>query len=297
MKETRKCHLCDNETVNKYCTNKSCAEFQRDEKESKTFVIGDIHGNYKGLMQALERSEFDYEKDTLISLGDIVDGHKESYEVVEELLKIKNLVVIRGNHDNWFYEWIKTGLNPSRWKQGQDATALSYIQHMEGNKDITVVNPSIIPHLLKPGDIPVTHVKFFEYQVPYLLTDNNQLFVHGGFNRHLLIQEQEEFIFMWDRDLWSQALSFETTKGNNPLHKEDWKPKFKMKGNFKEVFIGHTSTEFWGKDVPMKAANIWNLDTGGGWFGKITIMDIDSKEYWQSDRAEELYPEFEGRRT
>ena len=27
----------------------------------KTFVIGDIHGGYKALVQCLERSKFDYE--------------------------------------------------------------------------------------------------------------------------------------------------------------------------------------------------------------------------------------------
>lgn len=68
-----------------------------------------------------------------------------------------------------------------------------------------------------------------------------------------------------------------------------------MVEEFKEVYIGHTSTQFWGEDKPMQAANIWNLDTGGGWFGKISIMDVDTKEFWQSDSGKELYPEFKGR--
>ena len=37
----------------------------------KTFVIGDIHGAYKALLQCFERSGFDYEKDHLIVLGDV----------------------------------------------------------------------------------------------------------------------------------------------------------------------------------------------------------------------------------
>ena len=73
-------------------------------------------------------------------------------------------------------------------------------------------------------------------------------------------------------------------------------PKFKMIENFKEVFIGHTSTQFWGEDTPMNAANIWNLDTGGGWFGKVSIMDVKTKEFWQSDDGKTLYPEFTGRK-
>jgi serine/threonine protein phosphatase 1 len=43
-------------------------------------------------------------------------------------------------------------------------------------------------------------------------------------------------------------------------------------------------------------AAIWNLDTGAGWFGKMTIMDVKTKGFWQSDIALDLYPEFKGRK-
>jgi len=33
----------------------------------------------------------------------------------------------------------------------------------------------------------------------------------------------------------------------------------------------------------MKAANIYNLDTGAGHTGRLSIMDVDTKEFWQSD--------------
>jgi len=68
----------------------------------KKFVVGDIHGNYKALLQVLERSGFNKEEDMLISLGDIADGWSQVSECVTELLKIKNLIVIRGNHVLWF---------------------------------------------------------------------------------------------------------------------------------------------------------------------------------------------------
>jgi len=35
---------------------------------------------------------------------------------------------------------------------------------------------------------------------------------------------------------------------------------------------------------------VWDLDTGAGWSGKLTIMmDIDTKEYWQSELSKDLY--------
>ncbi len=65
----------------------------------KRYVVADIHGNCKALKQVLKRGKFDYKKDLLIVLGDVVDGFCDSYLVVEELLKIKNIVFIIGNHD------------------------------------------------------------------------------------------------------------------------------------------------------------------------------------------------------
>ena len=57
----------------------------------KTFVIGDVHGNNRALLQCLEKSGFDKENDKLISLGDIADGWSEVPQCVETLLSIKNL--------------------------------------------------------------------------------------------------------------------------------------------------------------------------------------------------------------
>ncbi len=60
--------------------------------------MGDIHGAYQALVQCIERSGLDREHDTLIQLGDITDGFSEVYECAETLLKIKNLIAIKGNH-------------------------------------------------------------------------------------------------------------------------------------------------------------------------------------------------------
>lgn len=129
------------------------------------------------------------------------------------------------------------------------------------------------------------HQKFFKKQLKYYLDANNRLFVHGGFNRHYQINHQQiDYIYWWDRDLWLQALS--ANSAQLPL---------RFKDEFTEIYIGHTSTTNWGTDKPMNVGIIWNLDTGGGFDGKLTIMDIDTKEYWQSDPVKELYSHEKGR--
>lgn len=254
----------------------------------KTFCVGDIHGNYKGLKQALERSRFDYNNDLLITLGDICDGYNQVYECVEELLKIKNRIDIMGNHDEPFLSFIETGLHDWGWSQGGYGTLKSYGVTCLGDNFKAIWDRDRVKTNLNSGDIPETHKDFFKHQIDYYVDEKNRCFVHGGFNRHFLMKEQNPAFFLWDRDLWYAALSFKDM--NNDY-------KFKIKDNFTEVFIGHTSTVNWRNNTePMKAANIWNLDTGGGYAGKITIMNVDTHEYFQSDHADVLYPDDVGRR-
>ena len=238
----------------------------------RKFVMGDIHGSYKALLQCLERSGFNKEEDELIQLGDICDGWSEVYECVEELLTIKNLIAIKGNHDDWFLKFIKTGMHGSQWTQGADATRDSY-----GKRCMM---------------IPESHERFFETQMNYYIDDQHRCFVHAGFNRHLSIEAQYiDHIYYWDRDLWYAALSFAATiRGNGESPKA-----IRTVDKFKEIFIGHTATTSWDKDTPMQAGNIWNLDTGAGFKGKLTIMDVDTKEFWQSDPVQELYKNEKGR--
>jgi len=85
----------------------------------------------------------------------------------------------------------------------------------------------------------------------------------------------------WDRSLFTGAKS--GAKSQSP---------FKATKVFKEVYIGHTATR---SHLPENYGNLWNLDSGCGWHGKLTVMDIDTKEYWQSNFSKNLYPNEKGR--
>jgi serine/threonine protein phosphatase 1 len=244
------------------------------QKSSKTFVIGDVHGNYRGLLQCLEKSGFDKENDTLISLGDIADGWSEVSECVDELLSIKNLICIRGNHDVWCHDWFVYGRTPLMWtEQGGRASMESYVRTGK----------------LVDG----FHKDFWKDQIDYYIDDQNRLFIHGGWdymegfprgaelpvNAGSLAKECH-----WDRSLLMGAKS---AFGNKNLKNGKFKPLLE----FKEVYIGHTAEN----NGPNQYGNLWNIDTGAGWNGKLTIMDVDTKEFWQSDFATLLYPDELGR--
>lgn len=71
----------------------------------------------------------------------------------------------------------------------------------------------------------------------------------------------------------------------------------KIKGLFFDAAVqkisrnisGHTTTEFYHTLNPIHVCNLWDIDTGAGWSGKLTIMDMDTKKYWQSDLTPNLY--------
>lgn len=67
-------------------------------KEGRDFVIGDIHGKYTQLMAGLARINFDFEKDRLIAVGDLVDRGKENMEVLA-LIGEPWFYTVIGNHE------------------------------------------------------------------------------------------------------------------------------------------------------------------------------------------------------
>lgn len=246
----------------------------------RTLVIGDIHGGYKALGQCLDRCNYKSNKDKLIFLGDYVDGWSESYELIEDLVTMSTLenppIFIRGNHDQWMIDFInenKSEALPIWVNQGGRATLESYKAHIELGYD----------HFKVDVEIPKQHKDFLNNTVLYYIDEKNRAFVHAGYESLEGLGNDEDFVYMWDRDLANLIAN----QGNKQIPK--------LFTAHKEVYIGHTTTLMWGTTEPMNRGNAWNLDTGGGWHGKLTIMDVDTKEYWKSDLVRDLYPNEHGR--
>jgi|SRR5580692_841972 serine/threonine protein phosphatase 1 len=271
----------------------------------RTLVMGDIHGAAKAITQCLERSGFDRENDRLIFIGDMCDGWPYVYEAVEVILQVKNRIDILGNHDVWFRDWLVSGFHGDPigpWMQGGSATARSYLRQI-GKEDMIEEGYHGYRTSLNPGDIPVSHKQFFNDMVLYYVDEHHRLYVHGGYTRTMLIEDMKRINpveLYWNRELWNQAMC---CKGNVRL---------KTKDKFNEIFIGHTQTTIWttketktlngfilpaGEPItnPMYHGGVYNIDTGAGGRGKLTIMDVDTKECWQSDLVMELYPNDKGR--
>ena len=246
----------------------------------RRLVIGDIHGCYNALIQVLERSKFDYENDLLITIGDIVDGWSDSYKCVEHLLTIENRIDIIGNHDLWFNDFINKGIHGVMWKGGGLTTAKSYAKAAGVDFKATEGPEGWICNL-NSGDIPEDHKKFFRGQHKYYKDENDILFVHGGINPSIPLKEHLLYNLMWDRHLWSKHLEIMYGHSKEIEYLDD----------INRIFIGHTSTTASGFYQPVIIDKLINLDTGAGGSGYLSIMDVDTGDFWQSDYVPDLYPD------
>lgn len=242
-------------------------------KNNRVFCIADIHGYLKALEQVLERLKLQ-ENDEFIFLGDYVDRGPQSAQVVQRLIELSQTnkcIFIRGNHDSWAKDFLIKGTKNKIWiANGGDSTIKSYVESG------LIVNKK--------------HEEFFKNLINFYVDEYNRGFVHGGFHSRLgLGYEPFESNYYWDRDMWNFACVYHKKEetGNSVTL------RFRK---HKEIYIGHTPTINWNNlnnkpiNVPMLRCNVWNIDTGMAYKGgKLTAININTKEFFQSDLLEELY--------
>ncbi len=219
----------------------------------RRLVISDIHGAYKALKQVFDLASVDYENDKLICIGDVFDCWPEIERCFDELFKFKNLVYIIGNHDEWAREYFSTGVEPyGWWRQGGKTT----IEEFEDR-------------------IP-TDILFFLNNAPAYHIENNMVFVHGGFDPSFSIEKQKRDKLIWNRDLVYLANRRAVSRRNKLT-------------TYDKIFVGHTPTLLYNQTTPIINCELHMIDTGAGHSGPLTLVDVDTDEYWQSDPVERLY--------
>jgi len=133
-----------------------------------------------------------------------------------ELSQKYNCIFIKGNHDIWCEEWLRTGERESVWLfHGGKSTVESYNRISEEEK--------------------LEHLDFLERMPFYYVDDENRLFIHAGFTS--MKGPEQEFHksnYNWDRTLWEMALTMDKRIQKDSLSY----PKRLLL--FKEIYIGHT---------------------------------------------------------
>jgi len=244
---------------------------------SRTLVIGDLHGGLKALQQLWERADIG-PNDRLVFLGDYADGWSQTPELFDFLIEKKShqpMVLLMGNHDALLAEWLEQGapiepVNLQWFRHGGASTVKAYQGIGQRTRD--------------------KHLHFIRTLGLHFTDHRNRLFLHAGFtNLNGIAFEYFDKSFYWDRTLWELALA---TDPNMPTTHVAYPKRLTL---YPEVFIGHTPVTRIGCTTPQQRACVWNLDTGAAFQGLLTAMDVDTKQFWQSDPLPQLYPNEKGR--
>lgn len=246
---------------------------------SRTFAIGDIHGELGELFKVLSGLPTLDRDDTLVFLGDYVDRGPQSAQVVDYIRNLPShspakIVALRGNHEDAWLRVVEQGwdefvLPPSN---GCLAAMRSYIGGSFPTED---EQPQPHEHVLLTSGrfFPRDVVAWFK-SLPYWYEDEHAIYVHAGLPR-----AQGRFRHPKDVDnpialLW--------------LRDEDFFRNYRGK----LVVFGHTRTEYLPPELsgytPEDPTDLWagenvcGIDTGCGNGGFLTALELPSGNVYES---------------
>ena len=211
---------------------------------SRLIAIGDVHGCVHALDAVLESIE-PTSDDRIVFLGDMVDQGKESREVLERIIALKqecDVVLIQGNHEEMMYA------------ARENEKALRYWENCGG---VATLNSYRFGGTL--ADIPAEHWALLDTCVPYYETDEFIL-THANYVADLPMAEQPEYTLRWE--LFDPA-------------KE--RPHF----SGKTVVVGHTEQK---NAEILDLGFAMCIDTVCCKYGWLTALDVSSREVWQASR-------------
>ena len=210
----------------------------------RILVVGDVHGQIKALRNALKSARFNPKKgDFLIMLGDIIDRGYGSKETLDFAIEL-----VKSGHG--------IVLRGNHEQMALDAYASNTFKHWFDNGG-SFCHDQIM------GD--KRYIKFME-SMPLMHTHESFIFVHAGLNPELPITNQDPVDLLWIRE---QFIINEVAPGSI-------------------IIVGHTPVQCIMEKVsePITYQNKIFMDTGaalGGKGGRVTVMDIHSGNYWQSE--------------
>jgi ASC-1-like (ASCH) protein len=227
----------------------------------KYFVVSDIHGHASILKEELEKSGFDPEKEDhmLIVCGDCFDRGRENRATLSYLQKIKNKVLIRGNHEEMLMKVIERGgININNIYNGTDITAEEFF----GEKN---VSPS--------GEIKMSYrskkqiVDFIESTVDYYETEH-YVFVHGWIPEG--VRWRRAGAEAWSRARWTGWCTVEN----------------KNIGENKTVVCGHRSARYAADVDNSRRADDYTVYFGDGFIaidgstvvsGRVNVLELEDE--------------------
>lgn len=215
----------------------------------RLIAIGDIHGHASALVTVLVAIA-PQPHDTIVTLGDYVDCGPDSRGVIDQLIALGRHCRVISLLGN-HEEMFLGGLGggTSELETWLRVGGLSTLESYSNPRDT--------------GDLPPAHLQFLEACLPYYETES-YIFVHANYWPNRRMEEQSRGTLLWE--------SLDPT----------WAaPHF----SGKRVILGH-SVQSSGAVLDLKF--LLCIDTGCGYGGRLTAVELNSHQQWQSDERGQL---------
>ncbi|MFX9652157.1 metallophosphoesterase [Acinetobacter baumannii] len=215
-----------------------------NKRRGKLYAVGDLHGCYNLLMNRLKEIGFDFDRDLLISVGDLVDRGPNSKECAE-LLWEDWFKAVLGNHELLCIEGLSDPvkkkchlLNGGQW----------FYELKEFDQHMFVAAFRKMPTVLE------VHHKGKKYG-----------FVHGNIEEN--DWEQFKATFSQEDNTSIRSAQQQALWGRTRVDRHN--PGYEEVKNIDYVFLGHTMVF-----NAFRRDNCVFIDTGAYHTGKLTIIDL-----------------------
>jgi bis(5'-nucleosyl)-tetraphosphatase (symmetrical) len=262
-----------------------------------TYAIGDIQGCYHAFQALLARIGFNQDKDQLWLVGDLINRGSGTLEVLRWCYAHQNsLRIVLGNHDLHALV-VAEGIVSAH--KGDTLDALMAAE----DRDVLLNWLRHQPLIYQEGDYLMVHAGLLpqwtaEQALTYAAEVESAL--RGKDYLHFLTHMYGNFPSRWDINLTGVDRLRVITNAATRLRicTAEGEMEFKFKGELQDVPHGYMP---W-FDVPVRAsndiqvifghwsalglqqrANVFALDTGCLWGGKLTAMDLNTKAIVQVD--------------
>lgn len=203
-----------------------------------TYVISDLHGQknkYNALIEDIS------ENDTLYILGDVIDRGPNGIEILLDIMKRKNIILLMGNHEKMMIDSFKNHKTFRLWtlRNGGSSTYDKFAELSKEVQDNLLNYLEKLPYAicdLKIGD----RIFYLCHAHPLINRDKGILFKKD-------ISLSDEEIVLWERQHFSLTCRMED----------------------RITIIGHTPTVFYQEKQPYEIIACLSNDMKSG------IIDID----------------------
>ena len=239
------------------------------DKIDRLLVFGDIHGNWERFKDVYQKVGFSPDKDLVVFLGDYLDRGQTPVPVMEWVMEhfgTRNMIFLRGNHEQMFYESLRN--------EGQT----------EGLVDCRISSPKSLWFAAGSGgfetykaigktgrgkELIAAWLKLIEKMPLYAeigVNGQKYWFIHADCNPEQPLSEQSSKTLLWERGL-----------ANYPgRHQAE-----------QIIVLGHTPVQklyFGSKPQWLNHGKVVLMDTGSFWEnGHISCANLLTQEVWQSE--------------